>query len=309
MIYRLETATGLLKRSIAINGDYLLVDECTVTTEQEIDHKWLIQGGPYSAIATFGQKMIKGTISFPLRVDADGHLEPAAQHILENAARPFTPISIDTNHVFHHFTLTSEYDEPDDNNELLSFDCCLVEKLTITATNSQGVPIKVTANIVGMIDSRVESNVITPAEGARLGRALTWADCSASTIYSALRSVYTFQIECSSKVEPLVFLLPMQTEGPDRNDQTQYLVSHECRWKGSYEEILQLSAEKESYIHGGWMVGGNLAFNIGPITAIIPVPLFKPSEQPLTAKFLKRKINFAAHMSPSKNQDSLFSFF
>lgn len=309
MIYRLEPATGLLNKGLAINGEYLRVYECTIKTEQKIEQKWLIQGGPYSGIAFFGMKYIKGTITFPLRVTPDDHLELAAQYLLENSARPFASLRIDTNHAVSNTPLTDQQHTPTDNNQLLSFDCCLVEKLTLTATNNPDAPIKVTADIIGTIDTRDLSNVVVPSNGTLLGRALTWADCSASNIFSAMRSTIGFTLECSCETKPLAFLLPGDTGSEQRNDQAQAIISYNPKWTGNYEEIVRLGTEQNTYIHGGWMIEGNLAFNIGPITAMMQNPLFKPADQPLTAKLIKRKVEFMAHMNPTIHQPGLFSFF
>ena len=86
---RAQFATGLLIRSIKINGDYLLVDSCTINQTQEIDmSKLYIQGGPGRAIANIGAKKFSGELSFPIRVDRDNILEPAVRTILQHAENP-----------------------------------------------------------------------------------------------------------------------------------------------------------------------------------------------------------------------------
>jgi hypothetical protein len=46
ILKRAELATGLLIKSICVNGDYLVVDSCDINQTQESDVKNYIQGGP-----------------------------------------------------------------------------------------------------------------------------------------------------------------------------------------------------------------------------------------------------------------------
>ena len=75
-IYRLEPATGLLVRGIAVNDNYLIVENCTITTHQDIEQVWLIQGGAYPGPALYGKKFIEGQIVCPIRVDRNGTIDP-----------------------------------------------------------------------------------------------------------------------------------------------------------------------------------------------------------------------------------------
>ena len=75
ILTRAEFATGLLVRSIKVNGYYLLVDNCTINPTQEIDtSEKFIQGGPGQAISIINVKKITGQISFPLRIDKNNNL-------------------------------------------------------------------------------------------------------------------------------------------------------------------------------------------------------------------------------------------
>jgi hypothetical protein len=125
---RVQFATGLLIRSVKINGDYLLVDNCTINQTQEIDmNKLYIQGGPGTAIANIGAKKFTGELSFPIRVDRDNVLEPAVKTILQHAENPMYALTLDTNHMLSHINLTAE-NGGTDNNELLTLDQMVLKK-------------------------------------------------------------------------------------------------------------------------------------------------------------------------------------
>jgi len=122
---RMEIGSGLLIRSIRINGNYLLVSNCEIQRKQDIDVKWFIQGGPRSSIADIGKKWVEGQITFPLRVDRDGDVLTPIRQLLLNAENPANTLKIDTNHLLSHLTLTAE-DGGSDNNSLVSLDGLLL---------------------------------------------------------------------------------------------------------------------------------------------------------------------------------------
>ena len=61
---RAEYATGLLVRSVKVNGYYLLLDNCSLNQNQEIEtsEKYL-QGGPGQSVSIIDAKKISGQIS------------------------------------------------------------------------------------------------------------------------------------------------------------------------------------------------------------------------------------------------------
>ena len=70
ILTRAEFATGLITRSVKINGYYLLVDNCSINQTQEIDtDNNFIQGGPGASISNIQSKKISGSLSFPVRVN------------------------------------------------------------------------------------------------------------------------------------------------------------------------------------------------------------------------------------------------
>jgi len=304
---RFEPATGLLVRGILVNGHYLLTDTCQVFPQQEIDLNWLIQGGSGGSIANLGRKHIEGQISCPIRVDQNGNLEQAVQEILNNAQFPNTPLRIDTNHVLSDLRTTAD-NGGTDNNLLLSMDCLVVKDLTVTATPNEGV--KLTATVIGMIDSRTSTDLITSPDGHYLGRTISWAECDAERFQSSMRSVVKIVASINNQVEIPTFLLPYTASINSRSDQPTFVGVKQCKWGGNFEEFLRLGNDKETYIHGGWMVGENLVFTFGPIKAIYPVPLFKISQQPLTYNILKRNTEFFFQNSPNYayQQGGLFTF-
>ena len=119
ILKRAELATGLLIKSICVNGDYLVVDSCDINQTQESDVKNYIQGGPAYAVFNIGAKKFEGSISFPLRVDRNNNIESAAETLLRHAAKPMQALRIDTNHVITH-TIATVNDYATDNNRLIS---------------------------------------------------------------------------------------------------------------------------------------------------------------------------------------------
>lgn len=294
-IYRLEADNGLLlKRGIKVNDDYLIVEECTLNQKQEISQKWLIQGGPYPGPAVFQKKIIEGTISVPLFVDEDYTIHPAIVTLLTNAERPFSSIKIDTNYAYSHFNPTVD-DPGTDNNELVSFDTCLVKKASISCDVDSNV--KLTFDIVGLIETRDPVDFTAVTDDYGIWNAVSWPECDASRFQSEMRSVSSLNFTINNDIQTPVFLVP--SGSTTRSDQPTVMYANTCEWTGNYEETVVKGLEKETYIHGGWMVNENLVLTFGPLKTTLPVPLFKIGEQPLSGKFRKRKIDFLAQMQPS----------
>ena len=299
-----EVATGLLIRGIKINGEYAIVTNCTVFPVQEVDEIYLIQGGPRSAIANIGTKHIEGEITMPLRVNKDGSLETAARILLENAQNPDTSLTIETNHILSYLGVTA-FSGGTDNNDLVNLDCCVVKKLTLSASESDGINIK--ADIIGMIDSRAESDLISPPDNFLLHRQLTFADCDASRMESDMRTISSIEISIDNEIELLYFLMQI---GETPYDQPNSFGVKSCKWTGFFEEVMRKGVEQETHIHGGFMVEENLTLQFGPVKALYKVPMFKIGEQPLASGYLKRKTDFFGQISPEMRNEAgdLFIF-
>lgn len=305
---RNEFATGLLVRSVKINGNYLLVDNCSINQTQEINSKLYLQGGPGLSVADIGAKKYQGELSFPIRVNKDNVIDPAAKAILQHAECPTYTITLDTNHLLSHFGITSE-DGGTDNNELLSVDQLVVKTLTINC-DDVGNYLKINVSFEGMIDTRANSDYAVPNENAVMGRALTWGDCDASRFESNMRSVSGFNLTITNELETPSFLMPGDLDVSLRSDQITLIGVKSVKWSGEFSEVLRKGSELHTHIHGGWMVDEYLKFIMGPITANFRNPLFQISELPLTAKILKRKTKWDALVNPASplSQGGLFTF-
>jgi hypothetical protein len=308
VLSRVQFATGLLIRSVKVNGDYLLVDNCTINQTQEIDmNKLYIQGGPGTAIANIGVKKFTGELSFPIRVDRDNVLEPAVKTLLQHAENPMYALTLDTNHMLSYLGLTAE-NGGSDSNALLTLDQMVLKSLSISCSIDDQV--KVSASFEGMIDVRTDSDYAVPNENHVMGRSLTWGDCDASRYQSSMRSVSNFTLQINNEIETPVFLMPYEAAGTTRSDQVNFIGVREVKWSGEYSEFIRVGADLETNIHGGWMVDENMQFSFGPITATYNVPLFQISELPLTSKILSRKTKWNAMISPAQplRQGGLFTF-
>lgn len=301
ILTRAEFATGLLVRSVKINGYYLFVDNCTINQTQPIDaSSEYIQGGPGTAIAFFDANKITGNLSFPLRVDINGQLESAAKEILRHAQNPYYSIHMDTNHLLLNVNIKAE-DHATDNNVLIRVDKLVISSLTIKSSPNDIVQIE--AQFEGMIDNSINSDYSVPNENDLLGRALTWGDCSVSREESSMRAVTSFDIKIENNVETPVFLIPYQEPGSGiastRSDQISLLGIKSVKWSGSVNEFIRNGSDLNTYIHGGWMIDENLNFTIGPMTVKFQNPLFKISQLPLTAGLLTRTTEWTGLIKPT----------
>jgi hypothetical protein len=302
ILSRAEFATGLITRSVKINGFYLLVDQCSINQTQDIDtDNNFIQGGPGSSISNLQSKKITGSLSCPIRVNDQFQLEPAIKEILNHAQNPVRALIMDTNHLLVYNDITAE-NGGTDNNQLLKIDSMVVSSLNITC--SQNDFANMTVNFEGMIDSSQNSEYAVPANFDVLGRALTWGDCNASREESSMRTITSFTLTITNQIETPVFLIPYQEEGSGlvstRSDQIQLLGITGIKWTGSMTELLRSGVELNTFIHGGWMQGENLTFKIGPITASYITPLFKISQLPLTSSVLTRTTEWSTLMRPDR---------
>lgn len=290
---RMEVATGLLVRSIRVNGDPLLVENFTVSQKQEIDVKWFIQGGPRASISDIGKKWVDGELVFPLRVERDGSLSDAIRTLLRNAELPIESISLETNHTLSFFGITAE-NGGSDGNELLNLDDVIVKSLNISVSTDSEV--KINLQFYGRINTQTPGDYVAPPDFS-LGRIITWADCDASRYSSAMRTTSKLEFTIENTVEDAVFL----TAFPEsRTDQINIFGVTKCKWSGSYEEVQRLGVETENFFHGGWKVGENILFDFGVVRFYTRVPLFQITDQPLSARMIIRKSKFITITSPNQ---------
>lgn len=301
ILTRAEFSTGLLVRSVKINGYYLFVDNCTINQTQPIDaSSEYIQGGPGTAIAFFDANKVTGSLSFPLRVGPNNTIELAAKEILKHAQNPSYNIYLDTNHLLLNVNIKAE-DHATDNNLLIRVDKLVVSSLTLKCSPDSSVQVE--AQFEGMIDNTINSDYSVPNENDLLGRALTWGDCSVSREESSMRAVTSFDIKIENNIETPIFLIPYQEPesgiASTRSDQISLLGVKSVKWSGSVNEFIRNGSDLNTYIHGGWMIDENLNFEIGPLIVKFQNPLFKISQMPLTAGLLSRSTEWTGLIKPT----------
>ena len=308
---RLELGGGILTLGVMIDAEfYLLCSKTDVAPVQETEAEpdKYVQGGDFTSIVNIGPKKIEGTLTFPLLLEGDGTVNPAVQRILDRAQHPDTPFSLDTNFTFAHLNLTSD-GEATDNNALVSFDCCTIQKLSLSCQEKGKV--EITATIAGMIDLRRDTLFVdVPDEflaNAALRRVPDYRDCDAFRENSELRGVTAISIDIENKLETPAFILPMEATLSDRTDQISVIIPKGRKWTGSYTERVPRRWGRHSYVHGGWMVAQNLILAFGPLEASIPHPFFETSPQVVSSSQNERTVKFTSINSPAY-QGALFSY-
>lgn len=307
---RAEYATGLLVRSIKVNGYYLLLDNCSLHQNQDIDTtEKYIQGGPGQSVSLINSKKISGQISCPLRIDKNGNLDPAVKELLKHAENPVSSLTIQTNHAFSHYNLTAD-SHATDNNELITISTAVISNLSITS--SPDAEIKVSADFEGMLDARTVDDFILPDQLDILGRSLSWGDCDISRSESSMRNTNSIDVTISNTLDTPAFLIPY-FDNPDlsiRNDQIHHVGVLATKWTGKITELLRKGAETHTHIHGGWIEQDNLTVKFGPVTATYITPLYKVAQLPLTNSVFTRTTEWITLTKPSisLNPGGLFTF-
>ncbi len=304
---RAEIASGLLIRSIKVNDAYLLCNDININQTQEIDTvSDLVQGGPGQAISNIGAKKISGSLSFPLRVIGDGSIELAARNLINHAQNPVNALRIDSNHILSFLGITAE-NHPTDDNSLLSLDSVAIKSLSINGSSES--EIKVSVDFEGMIDARLSSDTVVTSTD-KLGRALTWGDCTMFRSESSMRSVSNFELNLTNEIETPVFLMPYMGAATGRTDQIGLIGIKSIKWTGKVEEIIRKGADYYTHIHGGWIVNDNLTIDIAGLRAVFRVPLFNVAEIPLSSNFISRNTSWTGLMKPNlpMTSNQLISF-
>ncbi len=294
ILTRGEFATGLIVRSIRINGYYLLVESCNINQEQEFESAHYLQAGPGLSITRIGAKKYTGNIKCPLRVNYNNQLDSALVELLSHAENPISTLTIDTNHVLSHFKLTAESEVADDNR-LISLDSVIVKSLTISV--SDGGIASLDAEFEGMVDTRTDYIPVSPT--INIGRALGWADAHIYRRESAMRTVTKFSLKITNKLETPLFLMAGNLAFASRDDQIPLLGVSSVTWTGSFEEIVRTGADLNTFIHGGYKVEDYFTIELGPIKAEIPVTMFKKATMPLVSNLLIRTTEWEAIMAPN----------
>ena len=284
ILKRAELATGLLIKSICVNGDYLVVDSCDINQTQESDVKNYIQGGPAYAVFNIGATLLR------------------------HAAKPMQALRIDTNHVITH-TIATVNDYATDNNRLISLDAVMINSLKITADENQ--PVKITISFTGMVDGH-DASVYTYDSTQIMGRALSWGDCNASRKESSMRTTSSIEVSVDNELVTPVFLMGYEGAGAafTQYDQISLIAVQSTKWSGQVTEVLRQGVELESYVHGGWMYQENLRLEFGPLIATFPYPVFKIAQIPLTSSIIRRNTSWTGINRPdaSMNNNGLFTF-
>jgi hypothetical protein len=307
ILSRGEFSTGLNTKSICVNGDYLIVEECNINQVQDHNLNNYIQGGPAYAIYNLGAKKYEGSISFPLRVDKNGNLETAARTLLTYAARPMSSLRIDTHHVLSHFNATVS-NPGSDNNQLLSLDSVVINSLTIKT--SDGGPVNVTLSVTGMVDAGTGST-FNINENSLQGRVLSFAECNAFRKESSMRTTSEFEIKIENELITPVFLMPYYAgAGVTHKDQIELIAVKTTKWSGSITEVSRQGSDQQTFIHGGFMQFQNLTFEIGSITASFPNPVFNIAQTPLSSQIIRRTTSWIGINKPdaSMQANGLFTF-
>lgn len=310
ILTRAEFSTGLNTKSICVNGNYLIVEDCNINQDQEHNLNNYIQGGPAYAIYNLGAKKYTGSVSFPLRVDQDGNLESAARILLQYAAKPMSALRIDTRHLLSSRT-TTVINPGTDNNKNLSLDSVVINSLKLSA--SENNKIMVNLDITGMVDVERESTFNFSTDFI-LGRALSWAECNASRKESSMRTTSSIEVQIENELVTPVFLMPyLSSIGSgvtESNDQIELIGVQSTKWTGSFAEVIRNGVDLNTFIHGGLMHDSNLVLQFGPVTATFPNPVFKIGQTPLTAQIIRRTTEWAGINKPdaSMNDSGLFTF-
>ncbi len=303
-------STGLNTKSICVNGEYLIVEECNINQTQEHSLNNYIQGGPAYAVYNLGPKKYEGSISFPLRVDQDGNIETASRILLQYAAKPMSALRIDTHHLLSMKT-TTVLDPGTDNNKNLSLDSVVISNLTISCSENNKVMVRL--DVTGMVDEENESEFNFSTDYI-LGRALSWADCNASRQESSMRGTSSIEVRVENELVTPVFLMPyLSYPGAgitESKDQIELIGVQSTKWSGSVSEVIRNGADLHTFIHGGLMHDSNLVLEFGPVIATFPNPVFKIGQTPLTSQIIRRTTEWAGINKPdaSMNDNGLFTF-
>lgn len=312
ILSRAEFGTGLNVKSICVNGDYLIVQESSINQEQEHDVNNYIQGGPAYAVYNLGSKKHTGKITFPIRVDQDGNLEPAAKTLLKHAAKPMTALRIDTHNTLSNFDTTVVNPGTDDNKNL-SLDACVISNLTMSV--SDGGEISVSVDFTGMLDTETESVFNFPTDHL-LGRKLTFSDCNAFRNESSMRSTSSMSITIENQLVTPVFLMPYYTGKyvgagvTEQKDQIELIAVQSTKWSGEFTEVIRNGLELNTFIHGGLMHDENLTLDFGTIRTTFYNPVFKIAQSPLTPQVIRRTTQWVGINKPDDSMldDRLFTF-
>ena len=314
----MQPATGLLRLGVMINGILAVAEDCTVDWQQTIEPVYLLQGGVWASVFDIKEKHLSFKITMPLRVDRSGNIESATWQLL-SSAQTGACLQIDTNHALSSSYLTAEANASD-FNELLGFDSVVVKSLKVSSDEARGV--MVTADLEGRVNARAASAYVIPSDSyMRGGRTISFNECRCSKFYSQLRNAMKLEVGIESKVLFAEFIPPATADNrdPSQNqgnsfvgepnyafmpDQSGAVAATESKFTGMYEEMVRLGADQESYVHGGygWRSNGsivdNLTFTFGPLVATIATPIYRPTQQKLSATLLKRSVQFFAVTSP-----------
>lgn len=312
ILSRAEFGTGLNVKSICVNGDYLIVQECNVNQEQEHDVNNYIQGGPAYAVYNLGSKKHTGKITFPLRVDQDGNIEAAAKKLLKYAAKPMSALRIDTHNSLSNFETTVLNPGTDDNKNL-SLDACVISNLTLSV--SDGGEISVNVDFTGMLDFETESVFNFPTDHL-LGRKLTFSDCNAFRNESSMRSTSSMTVTIENQLVTPVFLMPYYTGKyvgagvTEQKDQIELIAVQSTKWSGEFTEVIRNGLELNTFIHGGLMHDENLTLDFGSVRTTFYNPVFKIAQSPLTPQVIRRTTQWVGINKPDDSMldDRLFSF-
>lgn len=313
VLYRIEPATGTAAKSIRLKASdeseykYIPVQEVKLNWEQTFSVAYLIQGGARASVADISERILKGKITMPLRVDSAGAILPGIKSILRSAEFSTNGIylQIDTNHLLSpDIQVPIPESHATESVSFLTIDTCLISNLQITG-RSGGV-ITLSFDIVGIVDARSLSQSFDLDDVDLSGRELMFQDCKAHRFESRI-PMSMFDVNVKSEIKEDVYLPSLESNV--RSDQVQYISVKSWKATGKYEQFVKRYLEKSSFIKGGIMTGENLTIEIGPLKIIYRTPMFEITTQDIDTKLIKRTASFTNLSTPHYTENEGVGFF
>lgn len=303
------------QKTVTINNYPLYLETpFTFFPQQELDIRDYIQGGPRSQVYEMGKKIVKGSMSFILSVNANGDLDDAVQELFECAQYPLRDLTIRTNYVLGQYYITADHVNgvtmmPNvgfDVYEKMIFEDCAVTNLSLEVKEYGSVSAK--ADLIGTISATTASTIPALPSYNMMRRNISYAECDVyitSPTYN-WDTTKTFNLSIENEIEP-IYTFIKATDRSTWTDLPRAIAMGKSHVTGDITYVVDrgTAAAEQASLPSGSFIGNHLIFDISGVMLIdIPWCQANVAQQPIELGLLERKTEFLALFDSTNLSDN-----
>ena len=300
------------QRTVSLNGHQLYLQrEFSPTTEQELEPRRYLQGGPRTSIYYMGSRVVKGQFQVPFSISSDGSIDTGIKELLKAAQYPLSTNILNTNYLLSHSGITAIDNIGFGKYTRAAFEPFGITDLTLSVLNNG--PVMLNVQFIAMVSATEAGVTPNPAVSSLMRRNLIYADCKVSLTNPQYHwdTANSIELNIKNEIPPIVVLknYSSTTDQPEvlamKSSDVWGTITSSVNRGSMYDEIDSLPS--------GGQIGENLIFDFGGLAiANFPHVIMKITNQKISGtEMIQRTTEFlTAFNTPSLTEtEGLFITF